>query len=116
MALVAAATQAVVHLGPRPKTREPSLPEPAAISVPAESPPESFACRSALPDAHADDESPDWPDSCRICVAENALLLLLLSWPGAQKLPPLRTLCASSTPLPCCLGDGGDGDGALWMG
>ena len=80
-------------------TREPSLLEPAAISVPSESSPESFACGSALPDTHADDASPDWPESCRICIAENALLPLLLSWPAAQKPLPLRTLCASSMPL-----------------
>ena len=80
-------------------TRDPSLLEPAAISVPSESSPESFACGSALPDAHADDESPDWPESCRICIAENALLSLLLSWPAAQKSLPLRTVGASSMPL-----------------
>ena len=67
--------------------------EPAAISVPSESSPESFACGSVLPDTHADDESPDWPESCRICIAENTLLRLLLSWPAAQKPLPLRILC-----------------------
>jgi hypothetical protein len=82
--------------------------------VPSESSLESFACGSALPDAHADEERPDWPDSCRICIAENALLPLLLLWPAAQKPLPFRTLCASSTPLRGY--GGGDSDGALWMG
>ena len=80
-------------------TRDPSLLEPAAISVPSESSPESSACGSALPDAHADAESPERPDSCRSCDAENALLPWLLSCPAAQNPLPLRTLCASSTPL-----------------
>jgi hypothetical protein len=59
--------------------------EPTAISVPSE----SFACGSALPDTHADKESPDWPDRCRICIAENVLFQLLLSWPAAHKPLPL---------------------------
>jgi len=55
--------------------------EPAAISVPSESSPESSACGSALPDAHAHAESPERLDSCRSCDAENALLPWLLSVP-----------------------------------
>ena len=96
-------------------TRDPSLLESAAISIPSESSPESFACGSALPDAHADEESSDWLDSRPICVAKNARCSRCCCH-GAR--PRSHSHFARSAPLlRRSMGDGGgDGDDALWMG